>query len=99
VSNAEHQHPTFGTFFKIAAVLFVITALEWAGLLVNGVPFLVKAVLIGLSAAKFILVGGYFMHLKWEKKLLGWAFTFGFFLATGMVIAEHFVNAATPTIR
>lgn len=98
MSNAEHQHPTFGTFVKIGAVLFVITLLEWAGLFIEGIPFIVKAALIGLSVAKFILVGGYFMHLKWEKKLLAWAFGFGFVLALLMAIAQKFVNMATPTV-
>lgn len=99
MSNAEHQHPTFGTFVKIGAVLFVITILEWAGLFIEGIPFIVKAALIGLSVAKFILVGGYFMHLKWEKKLLAWAFGFGFVLATLIAIAVKYVNMATPTIN
>lgn len=99
MSNAEHQHPTFGTFVKIGIVLFLITILEWAGLLINGIPFIVKAALIGLSVAKFILVGGYFMHLKWEKKLLAWAFGFGFVLALLMAVTQKYVNMATPTIH
>jgi caa(3)-type oxidase subunit IV len=99
VSSAEQQHPTFGTFFKIGIVLFVLTFLEWAGLQVKGMPFIIKAALVGLSVAKFILVGGYFMHLKWEKRLLAWAFGFGFLLATGMTLAQKFVNMATPTLH
>jgi cytochrome c oxidase subunit 4 len=99
VSNAEHQHPTFGTFVKIGVVLFVITVLEWAALFLEGVPFVAKAGLIGLSLVKFILVGGYFMHLKWEKKLLAWAFAFGFLLATLMAVANKYVNMATPTVH
>lgn len=99
MSNAEHQHPTFGTFIKIGAVLFVITVAEWAAIFLEGVPFIVKSALIGLSLVKFILVGGYFMHLKWEKKFLAWAFGFGFGLALLMAVAQKFINMATPTIN
>jgi cytochrome c oxidase subunit 4 len=99
MSNAEHQHPGFATFFKIGAVLAVVTALEWAGLFIEGMPFLVKAILIGLSAGKFFLVGAYFMHLKWEKRFLTWAFAFGFVLATLMAVAQKYVNMATPTVN
>lgn len=89
-----HNHPTPQTFVKIGAVLFVITAIEF-GIVYLGLPrTLVVTVLTVLSVLKFILVGGYFMHLKFDNKFLGWTFAVGVVLATLITIAQKFVNLA-----
>lgn len=89
-----HSHPTAKTFVTIGLVLFVITAIEFGIISVTGMRTVIVAVLFALSALKFFLVASYFMHLKWDGKLLGWTFTVGVLLAVLIAIAQRFVNMA-----
>jgi len=76
----EHAHPTPGLYFKVALVLFILTALEVLafeaarGGLGAGVRPVIEPIvvelLIVLSAAKFALVAMFYMHLKQDPKLL-----------------------------
>lgn len=84
-----HHHPTPKQYWKIAALLAALTAIE-VGLfyLEQGVDAITKSItsptLIVLSFIKFIIVIGYFMHLRYEKTLLSRFFTIGFVLALGL---------------
>ena len=52
---------------------------------------LLKHLLIGLAIAKFLIVVGYFMHLRYERPLLSRTFAIGAVLAGGLyavVIAD-----------
>ncbi len=89
-----HNHPTAQTFVKIGLILFVITAIEFGIVYIQGIRGIVVTVLAVLSVLKFILVGGYFMHLKFDHKFLTWAFAVGVVLATLITIAQKFVNLA-----
>lgn len=91
---AAHGHPTTTTFLKVGAVLAVLTAVEFGIIYLTGFKALVVAVLFILSIAKFILVAGYFMHLKFDGQLLRWTFTVGALLAVGITIAQIFINRA-----
>ncbi len=93
-SPKPQSHPDFSTFWKIGAVLFVITAIEFLILNLEGMQDFVTAVLFALSALKFYLVASYFMHLKWDKRLLGWIFGVGVALAFVITIALKFVSYA-----
>ena len=42
--------------------------------------------LIGLSTLKFVIVVGWFMHLRYEKPMLTRFFTAGFVLAVGLYL-------------
>lgn len=89
-----HSHPTAKTFVGVGAVLFAITGVEFGIVYLEGFGSIVVAVLFVLSAVKFFLVARYFMHLKWDGKLLGWAFAVGLLLATLITLAQKFVNMA-----
>lgn len=83
---AEHAHPGFRTYINIALILTVITAVEVAVYYVEPLrPFLVP-VLITLSVVKFVLVVGYFMHLKFDPRLLSGLFLFGLAIAMAIVL-------------
>jgi len=88
------SHPTAGTFVKVGAVLFVITAIEFGIVSVTGLGALIIAILFLLSAAKFFLVVSYFMHLKWDSRLLAGVFVVGVLLALLITTALKFVNLA-----
>ena len=87
--------PTTKLYIRIALLLAVLTAIEVAlfyvveftGMTAN----MATPLLIGLAAAKFLIVVGYFMHLKYEKPLLSRTFAIGAVLAGGLyavVIAD-----------
>lgn len=94
VAHGEHDHPKPKQYIQIAAILTAITIVEVALLYLPemGVPvggtFLVILFAI-LSIAKFLLVVGYFMHLKFDPLFFRWAF--GFALLMALMIGTAFV--------
>lgn len=89
-----HAHPTAKTFINIGLVLAVLTAIEYATYFVHGWGTLMKITLAVLSVVKFWLVGAYFMHLRYEQRLLAAIFAVGVVLATLITIALKYVNLA-----
>ncbi len=82
VDPTVHAHPTDGQYIKIALILAVITAAEvgtyfWEGASTIGLV----AVLFPMMIAKFAIVLGYFMHLKYDNPLFRRVFVFGLILA------------------
>lgn len=79
VTSAEHDatahhHPSEFTYIKVAIVLSIITIIEVAIWYIESVESLLVPALIVLSVMKFVLVVGYFMHLKFDDRFLGWTF-------------------------
>lgn len=90
----QRSHPTVKTFIGIGAVLFIITALEFGIVYLEGMQPLIIAGLFLFSAVKFFLVVSYFMHLKWDSRLLAGVFAVGTVLALLITLALRFVNLA-----
>ncbi|HEU5220289.1 MAG TPA: cytochrome C oxidase subunit IV family protein [Gemmatimonadales bacterium] len=93
---AEHAHPRPSLYFKVALVLFVLTALEvmafeaghgglGAGIRPIIEPIVVELLLV-LSAAKFALVAMFYMHLKQDSRLLTNLFVFPIILAAAIIM-------------
>jgi cytochrome c oxidase subunit 4 len=63
-------HATVRTYVNVAIVLAIITAAEVATLYIPGIPnaLLVVSLLL-MSAAKFALVVGFFMHLRYDHAI------------------------------
>ena len=82
----EHEHPSDGTYVKIAAILTVLTAIEVSSyFLENGAvqlsrDFLVSVILV-LMVVKFAIVALYFMHLKFDDPILSRIFLAGILIA------------------
>jgi cytochrome c oxidase subunit 4 len=79
--TAEHAHPGFPTYITIAVILTVITVVEVAVYYIDALRPALVPVLLTLSVVKFILVVGYFMHLKFDPRLLTGLFVFGLAIA------------------
>lgn len=78
-----HDHPSDRNYVMIALILAALTAVEilmfvFEEDLQRG---LVKVGLIVLMIVKFWIVGGYFMHLKFDQPILTQLFVFGLILA------------------
>jgi cytochrome c oxidase subunit 4 len=90
MSSAEHRpHPTPGQYWMIAAFLAGVTGVEVAMYYIDQqleLGFFNVAVLLVLSAVKFLVVVGWFMHVRFEKPMISRFFTAGFFLACGLYL-------------
>jgi cytochrome c oxidase subunit 4 len=88
MSVEDHPtHPTPSQYWKIAVVLAVLTAIEVAMFYVNDardLGALNTVILLGLAVLKFVIVVGYYMHLRYESSMLSRFFTAGFILAMSL---------------
>jgi cytochrome c oxidase subunit 4 len=88
-----HEHPTLTQYWKVAVILTVITGLEvWA----YYIPAFVKSAafipsLLIMSAAKFVIVVMYYMHLKYDHRLFRALFVGPLIIATSTLIALLFL--------
>jgi cytochrome c oxidase subunit IV len=83
-------HPVHGTktYWVIGAYLFILTALEIAAYyLEDSLGSLATPVILVLSAAKFILVVMFYMHLKYDSKMFTGVFLFPMALATLVIVS------------
>ena len=91
--HAEHHHPGWSTYWKVALILTLITIGEvW----VYYIPALVASrifvpLLLILSALKFVIVVMFYMHLKYDHKLFRALFTGPLFIAALTLIALLFL--------
>jgi cytochrome c oxidase subunit 4 len=83
--TGEHGHASDALYVKVFVVLFLITAAEVATYVVDIGDFLLPALMVMMSV-KFALVVGFFMHLRFDNRLLTWVFVAGLFLAVAVYI-------------
>ena len=87
--HAEHTHPTAWTYIKVGIILTLITIVEvWAYYIPAFVASraFVPSLLI-MSAAKFIIVVAFYMHLKYDHKLFRALFTGPLAIAVVTILA------------
>ena len=99
IMHDQHSHPVHGTrtYWIIGAYLFVLTALEIACYFYEDQLGATAApIILVLSAAKFILVVMFYMHLKYDSKVFTGIFIFPALLATlvitSLFLLYHFLN-------
>jgi len=83
-------HPVHGTrtYWIIGGWLFVLTALEIAAYYVEDqLGQMAAPIILALSAAKFILVVAFYMHLKYDSKMFTGVFLFPMALATLVIVS------------
>jgi caa(3)-type oxidase subunit IV len=92
LDGAEAPYPRNRLYVQVAILLAVLTALEvgvhsFPGLFGGmGSPGYVAALLITMFV-KFWAVGYFFMHLKWDNRILNRVFYTGFILAILVYVA------------
>lgn len=97
----EHGHPPVRTYVMIGIVLAILTAIEVAlyyvevGMGGAAKPIIVPS-LLALAFAKFVLVVGWFMHLRFDHRFLTYTFVFGLLVATSILIALLAIHAQYP---
>ncbi len=92
------RHPTFKQYVVVAIILFAITAIEFLIIFPEyrlG-PATVPTLII-LSIIKFAIVIFFYMHLKFDNKLLTWIFLSGLALGTVVTFSLLFLFSATSS--
>ncbi|MSQ24649.1 MAG: cytochrome C oxidase subunit IV [Chloroflexi bacterium] len=93
----EHSHPGPNEYIKIAAVLGAITVVEVAIYYIPALRPVIMPLLIVLSATKFAMVAGFYMHLKFDHRIFTSMFVVGLVAAAFMIVAFivlfHFLRA------
>ena len=87
IDSHENSHPTALKYVWIAVVLSVITLVEVWAVFQGALRPVLLPLLLTLSAAKFVLVAMFYMHLKFDNRLFTVVFVGGFVLAVGVLLA------------
>lgn len=77
----DTAHPKEALYVKVALVLAAITAFEIVVSYLDWADWIAVVFLVGLSVVKFVAVVGYFMHLKFDSRVLRWPFVTGLITA------------------
>jgi cytochrome c oxidase subunit 4 len=92
----EHAHPGPKTYAIVGLILAIITLIEvWAYTHEAIRPVLVPVLLV-LSALKFVLVVGFFMHLRFDHPLFTGVFGFGLAVGASVITALIFLFGQYP---
>ena len=89
-----HEGAARSTYWIIAIVLAILTVLEVSVFYVPAVRGVIVPVLLILSAAKFVLVAMFFMHLKYDTPILTVVLSIGLVVATAIILAMMFLFGA-----
>jgi len=87
IAHDEHDHPTPRFYVMIGVILTIITAVEVAVFYVEALASVLVYILMVLTAGKFALVVGFYMHLKQDSPIFRFVFFAPMTLAVGVVVA------------
>jgi cytochrome c oxidase subunit IV len=81
--EGEHHagHPGPALYAIVAVALVILTFMELAVYYISFLQPLLVPILILLAIAKFLLVGGFYMHLYYDQKIFSIFFVFPLILA------------------
>ena len=95
--EAHTGHPTPLTYFKVAITLSVLTAFEFGLFYLEWLSYAIIPIMGFLSAAKFLLVAMFYMHLRYDRvgiaifgrdvPIFSLMFVAGLVVAAGVVFA------------
>ena len=92
----EHPHPGPKTYTMVGVVLAIITVAEVYAYTQEGIRAILVPILLVLSACKFVLVVGFYMHLKFDHPLFTGVFGFGLMVAGSIITALLFLFGQYP---
>ncbi len=77
-----HDLPSDAQYVKITLILAFITVLEVGTYFIEeATTTLLVGILVPMMIVKFLIVAGYFMHLKYDNPIFRRVFLFGLFLS------------------
>lgn len=85
--------------WKIAAVLGIVTAIEFVFAFTIPRGMLLVSIFVGLTLVKAFYIVSEFMHLKYEMKVLIWSILIPLIFVIWLIIALLFEGSAILNIR
>ena len=88
-THPGHEHPgppLFRLYMIVAAILAVCTLMSFVFNQTVSIKVLAFVLILGVAIVKAVLVAMYFMHLKWDWKLLYFLIIPAFILGTMMMM-------------
>ena len=99
-AHGTHEtHASVGFYWLIAIILAVITAMEVAIFYIPAIGRMLVPTLLALSAAKFVIVVMFFMHLRFDSKIFTGLFLAGLSLAVFMIVSLVVLYYYLPRFR
>ncbi len=92
----EHAHPGAKTYTIVGVILAIITIAEVFFYTQESVRAILVPLLLVLSASKFVLVVGFYMHLRFDHPLFTGVFGFGLMVAGSIITALMFLFGQYP---
>ena len=89
-------HATVGTYVLIGVILTVITAVEVAIFYIPALERVLVPVLLTLSAAKFVIVVLFYMHLRYDSPVFSRVFFGPMLLALVVVVGMVLLFKVAP---
>ena len=86
-ASASERHATTRTYVIVAAILTAVTGLEFGVIYVRRLAPILLPLLLTLSAGKFALVAMFYMHLRYDSRILTFLFVAPLVLATVLAVA------------
>lgn len=86
-ADSGHAHPTEKVYIKVAIILSLVTAIEVVIYYLESFEGILVPALLIMSAFKFVVVVGFFMHLKFDNRRLTLIFAGGLALALAIFLA------------
>ena len=92
----EHAHPGAKTYTIVGLILAIITVAEVFFYTQESVRAFLVPLLLVLSASKFAMVVGFYMHLRFDHPLFLGVFGFGLAVAGSVITALMFLFGQYP---
>jgi cytochrome c oxidase subunit 4 len=92
----EHAHPGAKTYTIVGAILAIITLAEVWAYTQQSLRAVLVPILLVLSASKFAMVVGFYMHLRFDHPLFTGVFGFGLVVAASVITALMFLFGQYP---
>lgn len=83
----HEEHPSAAVYVRVAIILALITFAEVVIYYLPALRGVLVPALIVLSLAKFMMVVGFFMHLKFDNRLYRFMFIAGLVVALAVYLA------------
>jgi cytochrome c oxidase subunit IV len=81
MADKHRKHPTPRDYWRLALILAVITAAEVWVTYIDALDPVVAPMLLVMGGAKFFIVVGWYMHLRYEERLMKALFYVGLIAA------------------
>jgi cytochrome c oxidase subunit IV len=86
-TDQAHEHASVRTYVRVAVILTLVTGLEVGVIYIRALTPIIVPLLLVMAAGKFALVVMFFMHLRYDRRVLTFLFVAPLVLAILLALA------------